>query len=67
MALIHEVQSKQLQSILAWVSVAYALGFITVMVHTAQLGIPIIQLLEPVYILVGVPLAIVAFLIDDFG
>jgi hypothetical protein len=61
MAVIDEIQSKQLQSILAWGSVAYVLGFLTVMVHTARLGIPIIQLLEPIYILVGVPLAVVAF------
>jgi hypothetical protein len=61
MAVIDEILSKQLQSILAWGSVTYALGFVTVMAHTARLGIPIIQLLEPVYVLVGAPLAVVAF------
>lgn len=61
MAILGETQQKQLEAILAWGSLSYALGFVTVMAHTARLGIPVIQLIEPIYILVGSPIAIVAF------
>ncbi len=59
--ILGEKESKQLQALLAWGSVAYAAGFLTVMVHTARLGIPIIELIEPIYIWIGLPLAIVIF------
>ncbi|MEE9555031.1 MAG: hypothetical protein V3W18_12100 [candidate division Zixibacteria bacterium] len=42
---------------------AYMLGFITVTVHTANLGIPLIELMKPLYIWIGVPLAIVVYFI----
>ncbi len=54
-------ESKQVEIFLAWGSVAYAAGFVTVLAHTARLGIPIIEILKPLYIWIGLPLAIVLF------
>ncbi len=61
--MLKESEIKQIEYFLAWGSVAYIAGFITVTVHTAQLGIPVIEILRPVYIWVGLPLAIVIFFI----
>jgi hypothetical protein len=47
--------------ILAWGSVSYVFGFITITAHTARLGLPIVELIEPIYIWVGLPLAGVMF------
>ena len=59
--ILRESEAKQLEAVLAWASVAYAAGFLTVMVHTARLGIPVIELIKPVYIWIGLPLALVVF------
>lgn len=48
-----------LESLLKWASVAYALGFLTVMVNTVPLGIPTLELIQPVQVWVGVPVAII--------
>lgn len=48
---------------LAWGAIAYGAGFLTVMWHTSRLGIPVIQLIEPINIWVGAPVAIVLFLL----
>lgn len=53
--------SKQIENFLAWGSIAYLMGFFTVLVHTASLGIPIIEIIKPIYIWIGLPLAIVVF------
>jgi hypothetical protein len=55
---------KDVEPLLKWAGVAYAGGFITVMLHTHRLGIPVMQLIEPVYILVGIPLALAAYFIE---
>jgi hypothetical protein len=52
---------RAVKAVLAWGSVSYAFGFFTVTMHTAKLGLPMIELLQPTYIWVGLPLAIVAF------
>ena len=38
---------------LKWVAVAYAFGFVTVMLYTYRLGIPVLQLIEPVNVWIG--------------
>ncbi len=49
------------KTVLAWGSVSYAFGFFTVTLHTARLGLPVIELIQPVYVWIGLPLAAVAF------
>jgi hypothetical protein len=56
-----QLNNSSIDSVLAWGSVAYALGFVTVMVHTHDYGFPTLQLLDPIYIWIGWPLAAVAF------
>src|SRR5687768_7852624 len=46
---------------LAYAALSYGFGFVVVMLHTARLGFPVIGLLEPIYVLIGLPLAAVAF------
>jgi hypothetical protein len=55
---------RDIEPILKWAAVAYAFGFLTVMLHTHKLGIPVLQLIEPVNIWIGAPLAIVVFFLD---
>jgi hypothetical protein len=50
--------------ILKWTAVAYGFGFLTVMWHTHRLGVPVLQLIEPVNVWIGAPLAIVVFFIE---
>ena len=54
-----------LESMLKWASVAYALGFLTVMVNTARIGVPTLQLIDPIQIWVGIPLALVFWLVFE--
>jgi hypothetical protein len=49
------------KSVLAWGSLSYACGFVTVTAHTWRLGLPVIQLIEPIYVWIGLPVAVVAF------
>ena len=58
---LKESEGKQLEVLISWASIAYALGFVTVMIHTARLGIPVIELIEPIYVWIGLPLALVVF------
>ena len=53
-----------IEPILKWVGVAYVFGFLIVMFHTYHLGIPTLQLIEPLNVWIGTPLAIVAFFLD---
>jgi hypothetical protein len=46
---------------LTYGAVSYAFGYLVVMLHTARLGFPIIALLDPIYVWIGFPLAVVAF------
>lgn len=45
------------EGIIALAGIAYAGGFFTVMIHTYRLGIPVVELVEPIYVWVGLPLA----------
>jgi len=58
---LKESETKQLEALIAWASIAYTAGFLTVMAHTSRLGIPVIELIKPVYIWIGFPLAVVIF------
>ena len=49
------------ERLIAWASVAYGLGFAVVLLHTARLGVPVLELVKPIYILIGLPLALLAF------
>lgn len=42
-------------------AVSYAFGFLVVMAHTWSLGLPVIALVDPVYVWIGAPFALVAF------
>lgn len=52
---------RDLEPILKWTAVAYGFGFLTVMIHTWELGIPVLQLIEPLNIWIGAPLALAFF------
>jgi len=62
-----EVKSRPgidtLEALLKLGALAYGLGFLTVMLNTAKLGIPSLELLEPVQVWVGIPLALVYWLV----
>lgn len=47
------------KQLVAWASVSYAVGFGIVTLHTWRLGLPVIELLHPVYVWVGLPVSVV--------
>lgn len=53
---------RWVEKLLALASLTYGLGFLTVFVHTGRLGLPVLALLEPVYILMGLPLTLTGLL-----
>jgi hypothetical protein len=55
---------RNIEPVLKWIGVAYAFGFLVVLVHTYRLGIPMLQLIEPVNVWIGAPLALLAFFLD---
>ena len=55
---------RDIEPILKWAAVAYGFGFLTVMWHTHRLGVPVLQLIEPVNVWIGAPLAIVVFFLE---
>lgn len=59
-----EAKWPDIEPFLKWAAVAYALGFGTIMYHTWSLGIPVVQLIDPINIWVGLPLAGIAFFLD---
>lgn len=54
-------QKAQAEKLITWASVAYGFGFSVVLLHTARLGVPVLELLKPIYILVGLPLSLLAY------
>ncbi len=56
-----DLSESDVKAVVAWGSLSYALGFVTVMLHTWRLGFPVLELLSAVYVWVGLPLTIVAF------
>lgn len=55
---------RDIEPILKWGAVSYACGFLIVMIHTARLGIPALQLIEPINVWIGLPIAIVLFFFE---
>src|SRR5262245_34827949 len=55
-----ELSEGDVKTIVAWGSLSYAFGFVTVMLHTWRLGFPVLDLLSAVYVWVGLPLTLVA-------
>jgi hypothetical protein len=53
-----------IEPILKWLAVAYGFGFLIVLLHTYRLGIPMLQLIEPANVWIGLPLAILAYFVD---
>jgi hypothetical protein len=53
--------------LLAWASTAYACGFVIVTLHTWRLHLPVIELLHPIYVWIGLPLAVVAFFFEHIA
>jgi hypothetical protein len=51
----------KIETVLAWTSIAYASGFLVVLLHTGSLGIPVIELIKPIYVWIGLPFAILGF------
>ena len=58
---------RDIEPVLKWGAVAYAWGFVTIMFHTSRLGIPALQVIEPINIWVGLPLAIVTYFADTMA
>ncbi|MEO0973452.1 MAG: hypothetical protein AAFX85_10190 [Pseudomonadota bacterium] len=54
-------RDKVAKEVIAWASISYAFGFAIVTIHTWRLGLPVIELLNQVYVWVGMPLAAVCF------
>lgn len=53
-----------IEPLLKWGAVAYVFGFGIVLVHTYRLGVPMLQLMEPVNVWIGLPLAVVVYFLD---
>lgn len=49
------------EKLIAWASIAYACGFVIVLLHTARIGIPVLDLVKPIYVWIGLPVAAVLF------
>lgn len=56
---------KDIEPLLKWGAVAYGAGFLTVMAHTYRLGVPVLELVEPVYMWIGWPLALVLYFLKQ--
>jgi hypothetical protein len=55
---------KDIEPLLKWGAVAYSAGFLTVMLHTHRLGLPVMQLIEPIYVWIGAPFAITLYFLE---
>jgi hypothetical protein len=58
---IHDIEPY-----LKWAAVAYGGGFATVLVHTAILGVPVIQVIDPLNVWIGLPIAISLYFVDKW-
>lgn len=45
----------------AWTAISYAFGFFIVLLHTSRLGLPILELVRPIFVWIGIPLALLIF------
>jgi len=55
---------SEISNVIEWASISYAFGFVIVTVHTARLGLPVLEVLKGVYIWIGLPLAALAFFLN---
>lgn len=53
-----------IEPLLKWGAVAYLCGFGIVLVHTHRLGVPMLQLMEPVNVWIGLPVAVLIYFLD---
>ena len=58
---IHDIEPY-----LKWAAVAYGGGFATILVHTAMLGVPVIQVLDPLNVWIGFPIALSLYFVDKW-
>ena len=49
------------EQVITWASVLYAAGFFIVLLHTWRLGLPVLDLVQAVYVWIGIPLAVCAY------
>src|SRR5262249_22087715 len=49
------------EQVVTWASVSYAAGFFVVLLHTWRLGLPVLDLVQAVYVWIGLPLAAFAY------
>lgn len=49
------------EQVITWASVSYAAGFFIVLLHTWRLGLPVLDLVQAVYVWIGMPLALFAY------
>jgi hypothetical protein len=49
------------EQVITWASISYAAGFFIVLLHTWRLGLPVLDLVQAVYVWIGIPLAVFAY------
>jgi hypothetical protein len=49
------------EQVITWASISYAAGFFIVLLHTWRLGLPVLDLVQAVYVWIGIPLAVFVF------
>nr|WP_159373703.1 hypothetical protein [Cupriavidus taiwanensis] len=65
---IGPLAEERVKSLVTWTSISYACGFFIVLLHTWRLGLPVIELIHPIYVWIGVPLAMFGYFLDHiFG
>lgn len=57
----HDGTRAFVEQLVAWASFAYGCGFVVVLLHTARLGLPVLDLIKPIYVWIGLPFAILGF------
>lgn len=46
------------EQVITWASISYAAGFFIILLHTWRLGLPVLDLVQAVYVWIGVPLTL---------
>jgi hypothetical protein len=49
------------EQVVMWASISYAAGFFIILLHTSRLGLPVLDLVQAVYVWIGLPLALFAY------
>lgn len=53
------------EQVITWASISYAAGFFIVLLHTWRLGLPVLDLVQAVYVWIGIPLAVFAYFANE--